>query len=287
MENDKITTIKKQQTITNFSADAYLHSWLETFLTDRQAQDVIYLTRQYTGFVCSTPSQGTRRRMRGSNKISTTKAAHGKAMCGRLFESYGGEKMNDKDLLKFWVLVILVVILLLGCSASDAEPDSLPVTQAPPADTPTPVPPTATTRPTPILPTAAPTADSSIMFVVTFDGEDCYVEGPTELAAGVYSFTFIDNSDMKAQLWIVHLDEGYTTQDLLDGQSEPGEWYPKPSWAAYDTMNSSKVDKSEGKSVRTSTWILDKLGEHTILCYVPSPQKIWMPAGILIKDTDS
>jgi hypothetical protein len=49
------------------------------------------------------------------------------------------------------------------------------------------------------------------------------------LPLGDYAFTIIDESDWKGELWLINLNEGKTLQDMLDLQSEPGEWYEKPS----------------------------------------------------------
>ena len=135
--------------------------------------------------------------------------------------------------------------------------------------------------PTP-TPTATPTP-----IVVTFDGNDCTVTGPTELPAGEHTFIFIDRSDMRGELWLVYLEDGKTLQDCLDLQSEPGEWYPKPPWVFYDSRVSIESQESNGRRVDSSTWKLDRVGEHTILCYVPSPQMLWFAAPLMVVETPS
>ena len=193
--------------------------------------------------------------------------------------------MDKKTFSMHMILAVLIAILFVGCGASATTVATTPSNE--PTETPIPLLPTATTKPTPTLPTDLPTPDPEIMFEVTFDGNDCKVKGPTNLQAGVYYFTFINTSNLNGEMYIVYLDEGYTTQDLLDGQSEPSEWYPKPPWVHYDRLNSSKIEKSEGKKVNTTTWILDRVGEHTILCYVNSPRLLWIPAAIIIQETSS
>ena len=140
-----------------------------------------------------------------------------------------------------------------------------------------PIPPTPTST---SLPTPTP-------IVVTFDGNDCTVSGPTELPAGEHTFIFIDRSDMRGELWLVYLEDGKTFQDHLDLQSEPGEWYPKPPWVFYDSRVSIESQESNGRRVDSSTWKLDKVGEHTILCYVPSPQMLWFAAPLMVVETPS
>jgi hypothetical protein len=122
-------------------------------------------------------------------------------------------------------------------------------------------------------------------FEVTFDGKTCTVSGPTELPVGEVTTKFIDLSDLGGELWLVYLKEGKTFQDHLDLQSEPGEWYPKPPWVSYDSRVTGESQESKGKRVDTETWKLDRVGEHTFLCYVPSPSMLWFAAPLMIVET--
>jgi hypothetical protein len=124
-------------------------------------------------------------------------------------------------------------------------------------------------------------------FEVTFDGEDCLVSGPDELPPGDHTFKFIDKSGFGGELWLVYLKEDKTFQDHLDLQSEPGEWYPKPPWVSYDSRVSGESEESDGMRVDTEIWRLDRIGEHTLLCYVPSPAMLWFAAPLMIVDTPS
>jgi hypothetical protein len=120
--------------------------------------------------------------------------------------------------------------------------------------------------------------------VVTFTGEDCTVSGSTELPAGEHAFIFIDQSGLSGELYLVRLEEGKTFQDHLDGQSEPGEWYPKPPWVFYDDQVSIESEDTNDGRVDKSFWRLDNVGEHTILCYVDSPRLLWFAAPLFIVD---
>jgi len=126
-----------------------------------------------------------------------------------------------------------------------------------------------------------PLLEKDTDFDVIFYGDGCQVTGPSEVSAGEDTFKFIQNSDLKGELWLISLDEGKTIQDLLDGQSEPGEWYPKPAWADYDKKGGFEYETVEGTRVIISTWELNKTGEHVIDCYVSEPQqKIWHAAPV-------
>jgi len=177
------------------------------------------------------------------------------------------------------VLFILIGIGLVGCGISAAAPTPVPLT-----DTPSPTPTQPTDTPSP---TSEPLSETADGFEVTFDGNDCTAKGPNELPVGDHAFIFIDRSDVRVQLELLNLDDGKTTQDLLDRQSEPGEWYPKPIWAHYDSRITSKWEELEGGNVITSTWKLDRVGEHTVACYVGSLPKIWFPASFMIVEATS
>ena len=108
------------------------------------------------------------------------------------------------------------------------------------------------------------------------------------MPAGEVTTHFIDRSDMRGELWLVYLDEGKTFQDHLDLQSEPGEWYPKPPWVHYDSRVANESQESNGVRVDIETWNLDKVGEHTILCYVSSPpQMLWFAAPLMVVEPPS
>jgi hypothetical protein len=173
------------------------------------------------------------------------------------------------------LFTILLVTLLVGCSNPTTTPTQFPASATP---VPTQVPPTNTAKSTPKL------VDP---IQVTFTGIDCEVQSPNELPPGDYTFRFMDLSELSGELYLVNLNIGKTTQDLLDGQSEPGDWYPKPAWAHYDRQVAIETEQLEDRRVDISTWSLERVGEHTILCYVASPQMLWMPGFINIVEPPS
>ena len=155
--------------------------------------------------------------------------------------------MNCKKFSQRAIWIVVVTILLVGCGGTTDKPEPV--------------------------------------FEVIFDGKGCTVTGPSELPPGEHTFTFIDQSEWEGELWLVYLDEGYTIQDQLDLQGEPGVWIPKPSWAHYDS-SVSRESKEEGDvRIDTETWDLNRVGEHNILCYVDTPRVIWFAASIIIVDS--
>jgi hypothetical protein len=151
---------------------------------------------------------------------------------------------------------------------------------------------TACTTPIPEVPepvepteTSMPTPEPTIEFVVTFDGNGCISDGPSEVLPGEYGFKFIDESDVKGELWLLYIDEGKTFQDHLDKQSEPGEWYPKESWVHYGSKASGKFEETNEGKVEISVWNLNKVREYTIMCYVDSPRNLWFVAPIFVVES--
>lgn len=63
---------------------------------------------------------------------------------------------------------------------------------------------------------------------VTFDGKGCTYSGPTELVTGDHSFVYKDSNDQEQVVWASRIPDGYTYQDELDLQSEPGEFLIYP-----------------------------------------------------------
>lgn len=175
--------------------------------------------------------------------------------------------------MKKTIFPLVVLMLVTACATTQPEPTSTPLPPTEPLQT--------------LLPEPTKTPLPPPLFEVIFDGTDCSVDGPSELPAGEYTTIITDLSDLKAEVWLVYLKDGYTIQDHLDGQSEPGVWYPKPSWMFYDKRYAIDSEESNGRRITTTTWILDRIGEHNIVCYVSSPQMLWIEASLMIVEPPS
>jgi hypothetical protein len=105
---------------------------------------------------------------------------------------------------------------------------------------------------------------------VTFDGDGCSYEGPTELQTGVHSIAFKDLRDQNQEpyldLWFVvglpH--DGHTYQDVLDLQSEPGEYFAPPDWLKPPLFPSQPWVWAESAGARVYTLRYDKAGEYVL-----------------------
>ncbi len=66
---------------------------------------------------------------------------------------------------------------------------------------------------------------------LTWDGESCTYEGPTELNAGSVTLDFINESEQFFNVNLVILDEGMTVQDVIDDVGRNLRWDNHPSWS--------------------------------------------------------
>ncbi len=186
---------------------------------------------------------------------------------------------------------LIVLILVTACATTLPEPTStpLPPTEPPPTPLPEPtntsIPPTQVPQPTN---TSIPPTQIPQLIEVTFDGTGCTVIGPTEVPVGLLTSIFIDQSDLIANvsLWVVSLDDGKTTQDMIHEQPEPGVWWPKASWVHHEHRRSSKAVESDDGRVVSTTWYLPKVAEHTLIC-MWYPQILWIAGSIMVVEAPS
>ena len=152
--------------------------------------------------------------------------------------------------MKYLLFILIILISLAACTSSQPEQTS------------TPLPPTE-----PPPPTEQSKKEVVKYGVVTFDGTECTVSGPSEVQTGYYSFELIDTSGLNVGMWPVRLENGKTFQDLLDGQSEPGEWYPQPVWVIHPFYFTDEQ--------QLLTTNLNKPGEHALDVGSDTPQSLW------------
>jgi hypothetical protein len=138
----------------------------------------------------------------------------------------GVVKMNRQKLSQQVMWAILIPLLLVGCGAPAATPTSEP-------------------SPEPVVEVGD----------VIFDGTECTVSGSTELPPGRYSFVLKDQSELEVNLFVSRLTDGKTFQDLLDLQSEPGEYVPEQDWIDHAVELGSAWNKPDGGKVHTYIFI--------------------------------
>jgi hypothetical protein len=73
--------------------------------------------------------------------------------------------------------------------------------------------------------------DSDGSLRLTYDGETCVYEGPTELKAGPVELTFVnESSDPAAAMSLARVMGDQTAQDLIDHIGGDGTASEKPAW---------------------------------------------------------
>jgi hypothetical protein len=145
---------------------------------------------------------------------------------------------------------ILILLMLVGCNSYKDVPEVQPIDTS----TPTPLTPTDTSGPpTPTL------VEEPILFgEVTFDGNECTVEGPSEVPRGAYYFILNDESDKKLKVFLNQILEGKMFENLVDWQEEPGVYLSPPDWIHHPgTTYSFKTE--------TTVHFLDQVGNYAIV----------------------
>ena len=114
---------------------------------------------------------------------------------------------------------------------------------------------------------------------VTFDRNNITYSGPAELLPGDHIFVLKDLSRQDQVLYISFLIDGKTLQDIVDLQSEPGVYYPKPGWVI--SLEKKEVKKiAEGETAYTFS--LDEEGVYAIYTYSPSTSSLWFGASLKV-----
>jgi hypothetical protein len=90
---------------------------------------------------------------------------------------------------------------------------------------------------------------------------------------GEHSFVLIDLSEQNQEMYIARYLGGKTFQDLLELQSEPGEYFAKPSWAVHPRQLGRPLDDSIGGKVYT--FLFDVEGEYGIALGRNKPLSLW------------
>ena len=153
--------------------------------------------------------------------------------------------MMRSFLLRLVTPFALVVLMLPACGESGDDPAgttntteaAATTTTTEAAATSTTVGPAATTAP-------ATTLSPREAFEVVFDGTECTTDGPALVDAGDDPFTLTDLSGMQGaeiRTWII--DDGYTYDDVLNLQSEPGEYISLLDWAQFSLNGFAPVER--------------------------------------------
>ncbi len=114
---------------------------------------------------------------------------------------------------------------------------------------------------------------------LTFDGKTCTYEGATELTPGPVELDFLNESQGRAAVNLVSIDEGYTIQDVIDDLGpEPSTGHHPPWTRELGTWRSTPAGEThhwEGN--------LDA-GLYAMVCARGAPVGAWFGSGLTVAD---
>jgi len=195
--------------------------------------------------------------------------------------------MNSRKRLQQMAFLVLVVLFLVGCGASQETPTPLSQattitepTEAPTELTATQVEPTAS----PVFPTKTPNPTScqeveGTCLGLSFDGEACTYREPTDLNAGLVTFLFLNKSEGGAAAGMVRHKGDKNIQDAKDTFVEEPSTGHAPAWTIR-LINYKGVPPAE-----SYLWegILEP-GIHTMVCAKFMPQCVWFGGGFKVEE---
>ena len=146
--------------------------------------------------------------------------------------------------------------------------------------------PTATRSSTTPSPTAEATGgggDEGVeagLLRLTFDGESCTYEGPTDLTAGPVALVFLNESEGRAAVNLMRHRLDKTIQDLINYIGEEPSTKHAPSWTrevgTWNPIPAGESDRWEGDL---------EPGIHTMVCAGLGPLLVWFGTGLTVEDS--
>ena len=166
------------------------------------------------------------------------------------------------------ILQVLVLSVLAACDSANPLP------------TPTLLPPTH--PPFTSTPPSISTPELPPIFEITFGEGGCMSIAPAVLPPERYSFAYIMTDETIDDLNITLLTEGYTIDENMALQSEPGDYFRKPDWAKDAPLVGKKWSDSYGAEVLTFALKLEGTYAVTIGGY--NPNSAWFCPPIEISE---
>jgi hypothetical protein len=124
-------------------------------------------------------------------------------------------------------------------------------------------------------PTVTPWPTPQISIEVSWDGSECVVTGPSEVPVGYHEFIWSDQTDRSYAFAVRYLHEGYSYQDLLDVQGEPGKFFSRPSWVE-EVESIDRWDEAVGAELHT--YHLEHEGNYDIHFW--NSEFLWVCGGL-------
>ena len=170
--------------------------------------------------------------------------------------------MNAETLPLRTILVLLVVfgLFVTACTGSDNDGDA-----------------SGTSTPALVVTTTVPRTTVEVLRL-TFDGQSCIYEGPTEITPG--PVVFAQTVSRRPDSPLAPNTQGATFQDMIDYISpEPSTVY-QPAWT-HALGTRSRIPSGESR-----TWERDlESGQYIMVCLRQStPLLVWFGTGITVGD---
>jgi hypothetical protein len=113
---------------------------------------------------------------------------------------------------------------------------------------------------------------------LSFDGESCTYQGPTDLKSGSTTLLFRNQSGVNAVVCLLRLAGDKTIQDMIDFIGEEPSMKQTPSWGLMVVEESVPPGTSY-------TWEGSlRAGIHTVVCATISPPGVWFGTGLTVED---
>lgn len=193
--------------------------------------------------------------------------------------------MKTSLLWKRLLIGCLLFALLTGCATAAPETPIQPTATLTDMPTATPIPPTDTPEPTatsiPPTDTPEPTSCKDVegnCLELSFDGENCTYEGPTNLETGPVTLLFHNESGGEALVGLVSHIGNASIQDMIDHIGEGPLEGNRPYWARQVRIEGVPAGESD-------TWEEVLEAEiYSLLCGISDPHLLWFGAGLTVDD---
>ncbi len=165
-------------------------------------------------------------------------------------------------------LVVGLALVVTACGASDEGGDAVEAATSSTAPT--------TMEPTTTMPAATEDANA-VPLNLTWDGEACTFDGPTELTPGRIVLTFSNESESAAAVNFLELLEGKTIEDVIEYNGPEPTTKHHPSWS-----------RELGSWSRVSAGLTHEWEAHLdpanyfMVCVQMDPLGVWLGTGLTV-----
>ena len=129
--------------------------------------------------------------------------------------------------------------------------------------------------------------------VITFNGNECTVSGPSELAIGVQPFIFKNTTEKNMTLGVNQLLDGHTYQDLVDRANQQGsksdfDGSDSPEWLNFNATAFVGYEKGESAGEEIITLSVKTIGDYAINLYDSATETVWLcgPLQVVVASSE-